>query len=46
MLCIIALETVFADMGVKVDFGVAEAAAYHAYADNPLPVHRASAKAA
>lgn len=46
MLCIIALETVFADMGVKVDFGVAEAAAYHAYADNPLPVRGASVKAA
>jgi len=46
MLYIIALETVFADMGVKVDFGVAEAADYHAYADNPLPVRGASTKAA
>jgi alanine-glyoxylate transaminase/serine-glyoxylate transaminase/serine-pyruvate transaminase len=35
MLCLCALETVFADMGIDVRFGAAEAAAYHAYAQNP-----------
>ncbi len=35
MLCLCALETVFADMGVDVHFGAAESAAYHAYAQNP-----------
>jgi len=45
MLCLIALETVLSDMGVNVDFGKAEAAAYHAYAANPLPV-KVVAKAA
>ena len=35
MLCLCALETVFADMGVDVRFGAAESAAYHAYAQNP-----------
>ncbi len=35
MLCLSALETVFTDMGAKVKFGEAEAAAYHAYAANP-----------
>ena len=35
MLCLTALETVFADLGVKVEFGAAEAAAYHAYAAIP-----------
>ena len=35
MLCLCALETVFADMGVDVRFGAAESAAYHAYAENP-----------
>ena len=37
MLCLCALETVFADMGVDVHFGAAESAAYHAYAQNPTP---------
>lgn len=32
MLCLCALETALSDMGVKVEFGAAEAAAYHAYA--------------
>jgi len=36
---------VLSDMGVNVDFGKAEAAAYHAYAANPLPV-KVVAKAA
>jgi len=45
MLYTIALETVFADMGA-VDFGKTEAAAYHSYADNPLPVRGTSTKAA
>src|SRR4029079_8717818 len=35
MLSLCALETVFTDMGVKVKFGEAEAAAYHAYAAHP-----------
>ncbi|PZP55844.1 MAG: alanine--glyoxylate aminotransferase, partial [Azospira oryzae] len=43
MLCLCALETVFADMGVKVEFGAAEAAAYHAYAENPLPMRPSEA---
>ncbi|MBC7943682.1 MAG: alanine--glyoxylate aminotransferase family protein, partial [Burkholderiales bacterium] len=38
MLCLCALETVLADMGVKANFGAAESAAYHACADNPSPV--------
>ncbi|MBI2313437.1 MAG: alanine--glyoxylate aminotransferase family protein [Betaproteobacteria bacterium] len=38
MLCLCALETVLADMGVKVEFGAAESAAYHAYAANPSPL--------
>jgi len=37
MLCLCALETVLSDMGVKVEFGTAESAAYHAYAANPRP---------
>jgi alanine-glyoxylate transaminase/serine-glyoxylate transaminase/serine-pyruvate transaminase len=36
MLCLCALETVFTDMGAKVKFGEAEAAAYHAYAAHPV----------
>lgn len=35
MLCLCALETALADMGVNVEFGAAESAAYHAYAANP-----------
>jgi alanine-glyoxylate transaminase/serine-glyoxylate transaminase/serine-pyruvate transaminase len=35
MLSLCALETVFTDMGAKVKFGQAEAAAYHAYAAHP-----------
>jgi alanine-glyoxylate transaminase/serine-glyoxylate transaminase/serine-pyruvate transaminase len=35
MLCLTALETVFADLGVRIEFGAAEAAAYHAYAAIP-----------
>ena len=49
MLCLGALETVLSDMGRKVEFGTAEAAAHYAYADNPLPLpmaSEASAKAA
>jgi alanine-glyoxylate transaminase/serine-glyoxylate transaminase/serine-pyruvate transaminase len=38
MLSLCALETVFADMGVDVKFGEAEAAAYHAYAAHPSRV--------
>ncbi len=38
MLCLCALETVFADMGQEVDFGKAESAAYHAYARTPSQV--------
>ena len=36
MLCLCALETVFADVGVDVHFGAAESAAHHAYASNPM----------
>jgi alanine-glyoxylate transaminase/serine-glyoxylate transaminase/serine-pyruvate transaminase len=47
MLCLGALETVFSDMGMKVEHGAAESAAHYAYAANPLPVEsKASAKAA
>ena len=49
MLCLGALETVLSDMGRKVEFGAAEAAAHYAYAANPLPLpvaSEASAKAA
>ena len=49
MLCLGALETVLSDMGRKVEFGTAEAAAHYAYAANPLPLpvaSEASAKAA
>lgn len=35
MLCLTALETVLSDVGVKVEFGAAEAAAYRAYAARP-----------
>jgi alanine-glyoxylate transaminase/serine-glyoxylate transaminase/serine-pyruvate transaminase len=35
MLCLTALETVFADLGLGIEFGAAEAAAYHAYASMP-----------
>lgn len=37
MLCLCALETVLSDLGVKVEFGAAESAAYHAYAASPRP---------
>jgi alanine-glyoxylate transaminase/serine-glyoxylate transaminase/serine-pyruvate transaminase len=45
MLSLCALETVLADMGVKVEFGAAEAAAYHAYAANPQPLRTTEARA-
>ncbi len=35
MLCLCALESVFDDMGAKIEIGAAEAAAYHAYAAHP-----------
>ena len=35
MLCLCALESVFDDMGAKLEIGAAEAAAYHAYAAHP-----------
>lgn len=37
MLCLNALETVFADMGKKIEHGTAESAAHRNYADNPMP---------
>ncbi len=46
MLSLCALETVFADLGMKVEFGAAEAAAYHAYAANPNKVQSVRAVAA
>jgi alanine-glyoxylate transaminase/serine-glyoxylate transaminase/serine-pyruvate transaminase len=36
MLCLNALETVFANMGKKIDIGAAEAAAYRVYEASPL----------
>ncbi len=36
MFCLNALETVFANMGKKIEIGVAEAAAHRVYAANPL----------
>ncbi len=45
MLCLCALETVLADLGVKVEFGAAESAAYRAYAANP-PEARAAGSSA
>ena len=35
MLCLCALESMFDDMGAKIEVGAAEAAAYHAYAAHP-----------
>ena len=35
MLCLCALESIFDNMGAKIDAGAAEAAAYHAYAARP-----------
>jgi alanine-glyoxylate transaminase/serine-glyoxylate transaminase/serine-pyruvate transaminase len=35
MLCLCALESMFDDMGAKIEIGAAEAAAYHAYASHP-----------
>ena len=46
MLCLTALETVFSDLGVKIEFGAAEAAAYHAYAAIPNRVQSLRAVAA
>lgn len=37
--CLNALETVFSDMGMKVERGSAEAAAHQFYAANPMPTH-------
>ncbi|HET9700054.1 MAG TPA: alanine--glyoxylate aminotransferase family protein [Burkholderiales bacterium] len=45
MLCLCALETVLSDMGVTVDFGAAESAAYRAYAANPITARPARAAA-
>jgi alanine-glyoxylate transaminase/serine-glyoxylate transaminase/serine-pyruvate transaminase len=36
MLCLNSLETVFANMGKKIDIGAAEAAAHRVYAASPL----------
>jgi alanine-glyoxylate transaminase/serine-glyoxylate transaminase/serine-pyruvate transaminase len=46
MLSLCALETVFTDMGIKVKFGEAEAAAYHAYAAQPTRLQPVRAVAA
>jgi alanine-glyoxylate transaminase/serine-glyoxylate transaminase/serine-pyruvate transaminase len=46
MLSLCALETVFTDLGVKVEFGAAEAAAYHAYAAHPTRAQPVRAVAA
>jgi len=46
MLSLCALETVFADLGMNVEFGAAEAAAYHAYAALPNRVQSVRAVAA
>jgi alanine-glyoxylate transaminase/serine-glyoxylate transaminase/serine-pyruvate transaminase len=46
MLCLCALETVLSDMGVQVDFGAAESAAYRAYAANPIAARPAGRAAA
>jgi alanine-glyoxylate transaminase/serine-glyoxylate transaminase/serine-pyruvate transaminase len=40
MFCLLALETVLADMGMKIEAGRAEAAAHHAYAAHPRPASR------
>lgn len=37
--CLNALETVFSDMGMKVERGSAQAAAHQFYAANPMPTH-------
>lgn len=36
--CLNALESVFSDMGMKIEHGAAEAAAHQFYAANPMPV--------
>ena len=45
MLCLNALETVFSDMGKKIEYGAAESAAHFAYAANPMPQQAAPVKA-
>ena len=45
MLCLCALETVFADMS-ECPIGAAESAAYHAYAQNPTHARVAKRAAA
>jgi len=37
--CLNALETVFSDMGMKVERGSAQTAAHQFYAANPMPTH-------
>ena len=46
MLSLCALETVSADLGIAVEFGAAEAAAYRAYASIPNRVQSLRAVAA
>jgi alanine-glyoxylate transaminase / serine-glyoxylate transaminase / serine-pyruvate transaminase len=44
LLCLSALESLLADMGLPIEIGQAEVAAHHAYAKNPSPARRATQK--
>jgi alanine-glyoxylate transaminase / serine-glyoxylate transaminase / serine-pyruvate transaminase len=44
LLCLSALESLLADMGMPIEVGQAEVAAHHAYAKNPSPLRRNALK--
>ena len=44
LLCLSALESLLADLGMPIEVGQAEVAAHHAYAKNPSPLRRSMQK--
>ena len=44
LLCLSALESLLADLGMPIEVGQAEVAAHHAYAKNPSPLRRNALK--
>jgi alanine-glyoxylate transaminase / serine-glyoxylate transaminase / serine-pyruvate transaminase len=46
LLCLSALESLLADLGLPIEIGQAEVAAHHAYARNPSPARRPTPKKA
>jgi alanine-glyoxylate transaminase / serine-glyoxylate transaminase / serine-pyruvate transaminase len=44
LLCLSALESLLADLGMPIEVGQAEVAAHHAYAKNPSPMRRNALK--